>query len=586
MNADRRLRNGEFPLGQLLLAWAAVCAILLLTNAARIASGRFPDPDDVLRLIQVRDLLAGQDWFDLTQYRIDPPNGTVMHWARLADLPVFLVIAALAPLIGQPAAETTALFLVPPLTFLIAALAIGRLAWRLFDARVAIFTVLACGFLPPMLFQFQPMRIDHHGWQIASVAVALWAISRRNARLNGAIAGVAMAFGVSISIEILPIAAAFGLVLFARWWFDHQRRTWLVAYLLALALGLTGFYLGTRGPSLIAYCDAVSPAHLAFFLVAAAGTWLIAQTVRLRGFGLLLLFAGVGGAAAASFLAISPQCVASPFAILDPAVDRYWYRLVMEGQPLWKQEAAAWVPALIQLGAALGVVLVLRQRSMDWVRGWWGEYLVLLLASIALGLLVARSIAFASIIAALPLGWLASTLLLRLRKPGAPLAALGTLVAMIVLLAPMSLVMAARAIIPSEEPAATSVASSSCDIYANASRFRALDTGTIFAPLDMGPAILFETDHKVVATGHHRAADAMAQVIGAFMTEPGEARAIITSRDADYLALCTDIAEARIYANEAPAGLAAQIMAGDQPDWLEKVELGGPPELLVFRVKR
>ena len=61
------------------------------------------------------------------------------------------------------------------------------------DAAGIIFAVLACGFLPALLFQFRPMRIDHHGWQIVCVAFALWAISWRDTRKGGWVAGLAMA---------------------------------------------------------------------------------------------------------------------------------------------------------------------------------------------------------------------------------------------------------------------------------------------------------------------------------------------------------------------------------------------------------
>ena len=585
MHADRRLREGDFPAKGLLLAWLAVCLMLLVTGAARIAAGRFPDPDDVLRLVQVRDLLAGQGWFDLTQYRIDPPTGTVMHWSRLVDIPLLLVIAGLTPLVGQAAAETAALVLLPLLTFGIAAAAVGRLAWRLLGARAAIFTVLACGFLPALLFQFQPMRIDHHGWQVASVAVALWAISRRQAAQSGWIAGLAMAFGVSISLEILPLAAAFGLVLWLRWWFDYKSRDWLVCYMLGLSLGLTGLYLATRGATLAAYCDAISPAHLAFFLVSAAGTWTIASATRLRGFGLALLFALVGALAAGAYALVSPECITTPFAALDPLVDRYWYRLVLEGQPLWKQPLEAWLPAMVQMLAAIGSVLVLRMRSHEWMRGFWGEYLFLLLASTLLGLLVARSLALASIIAAMPLGWLASSLLLRIRQQRAPLASLGIALGIVVLLAPMTLVMALRALVPAGETDVRNVGSGACDIYANAPLLAALETGVVLAPLDLGPAILLDTDHAVVATGHHRAAGAMREVIGSFMGSEQDARTIAARKGADYLALCTDMTEARLYAHAAPDGLAARLLAGDVPDWLERVELGGPEAFAVYRIR-
>ncbi|MBX7458633.1 hypothetical protein K3152_10285 [Qipengyuania sp. 1NDH17] len=584
MTADRRLRDGEFPLKGLLLAWAAVCLILLVTGIGRVLAGRFPDPDDVLRLVQVRDLLAGQGWFDATQYRIDPPQGTVMHWSRLVDIPLLLVIGALTPLAGQAAAETVALVLVPFLTFAIAAAALGRLAWRLLGNRAAIFAVLACGFLPSLLFQFQPMRIDHHGWQVASVAVALWAISRRQATFSGWVAGIAMAFGTSISLEVLPLAAAFAAVLWVRWWFDYKQRDWLVAYMLGLSLGMLGFYLVTRGASTIAYCDAISPAHIAFFLVAAAGTWIIANATKLRGFGLVMLFALVGALAVGAFALISPTCLGTPFAALDPLVDRYWYRLVLEGQPLWKQPPATWVPALVQLLAAIGAVIALHLRSMEWMRGWWGEYLFLLLAATALGLLVARSLAFASIIAAIPLGWLASRLLLRIRQQKAPLASLGLAAIIIVLLAPMSLVMAARALMPAEETEVQNVASGACDIYGNAPLLAKLETGTVIAPLDLGPAILLDTEHSVVATGHHRAAEAMGDVIRTFTSPAGKAREIAKAHNADYLALCTDMTEAALYAHEAPDGLAATLTGGEVPDWLEREDLGGPEEFAVYRV--
>lgn len=44
------------------LAWAMIAALLLVTNLQAILAYRFPDPDDTLRLIEVRDLIAGQGW--------------------------------------------------------------------------------------------------------------------------------------------------------------------------------------------------------------------------------------------------------------------------------------------------------------------------------------------------------------------------------------------------------------------------------------------------------------------------------------------------------------------------------------------
>src|SRR5690349_7387974 len=48
--------------------------------------------DDAMRLVEVRDLLAGQSWFDLVQHRLDPPAGSPMHWSRLIDAPLAAMI--------------------------------------------------------------------------------------------------------------------------------------------------------------------------------------------------------------------------------------------------------------------------------------------------------------------------------------------------------------------------------------------------------------------------------------------------------------------------------------------------------------
>jgi hypothetical protein len=33
-------------------------------------------------MMQVRALIKGQDWFDLRQYRLNPPFGADIHWSR------------------------------------------------------------------------------------------------------------------------------------------------------------------------------------------------------------------------------------------------------------------------------------------------------------------------------------------------------------------------------------------------------------------------------------------------------------------------------------------------------------------------
>ncbi|MGH6787451.1 MAG: hypothetical protein ACREBO_11515, partial [Novosphingobium sp.] len=127
---------------------------------------------------------------------------------------------------------------------------------------------------------------------------------------------------------------------------------------------------------------------------------------------------------------------------------------------------------------------------------------------------------------------------------------------------------------------------STCRIPDAAPALRALPTGNVLAPLDIGPRLLLETEHGVVATGHHRAATAMRAVIDAFTGSPERAREIAAAYRIDYVAFCGDLAEPAIYAEAAPHGFAAQLRGGRTPDWLEPVAMPAGVNLKVWKVLR
>ena len=243
-----------------LLAWLAVVAVFVGTRWQQIANVEFSDIDDQLRLVQVRDLAQGQGWFDLNQQRINPPNGTLMHWSRLVDLPLVLTLRLLTPLLGSALAEQVMLVVVPMLLLGLALFLVARLAWRLFDLELGVLACVLLALSPPFATQFQPLRIDHHGWQIVAVLLAINGLVARRAMLGAWIAGAAIALGLSISLELLPIAALLGGVLALRWFEDRGDRATLFHFSAALAVVSALCFALTRGfADLGAHCDAVSP---------------------------------------------------------------------------------------------------------------------------------------------------------------------------------------------------------------------------------------------------------------------------------------------------------------------------------------
>ena len=158
------------------LAWLAASAWMIFSAIPAIRDWRFPDPDDAMRLVQVRDWLAGQSWFDVTQYRLSAPQGGPMHWSRLVDLPIAAIILLARPFAGQHGAETAALIIVPLLTLGIAMLLVHRIAFRLMGTRAALLAVLATPLSLGAMKQMKILRIDHHGWQIVLALLAMLAI--------------------------------------------------------------------------------------------------------------------------------------------------------------------------------------------------------------------------------------------------------------------------------------------------------------------------------------------------------------------------------------------------------------------------
>ena len=566
-------------LGVALAGWAVVAVLALLRDWPAIASLHFADPDDALRMVQVRDLLAGQGWFDLHQYRIAPPHGTVMHWSRLVDAPIAGVIMLLRPLLGATRAELAAVAIVPLLTLLAAQLCLARLVARQLDPRLVLIATLLMLLMLPAMLQFEPPRIDHHAWQIVAVVAALNALLAKTPRGAALIAGLGLAFGLAVSLELLPFAGLFGALFALRWWRDPAGWRWLAWYLDALVLGSAALFLGTRGlGDLNNYCDTVSPAYLAGLGVIALGVHGLALRAAIPR---AWLVAGLGLAAVAGtvlFLWLAPGCSTGPFARLDPLVRHFWYDNVKEGMPVWRQDwtvlVQMTVPPLVGLGAA---ILLARREAGH----FWGEYALMLGGAVVISLAVSRFSSVSSAVAIVPLTWLVRRCALALSDPRSFRGkALLTAVLVAALLPGLLLDIAGRGYARvvsapvAAQPTQTHEVSDACGQPASLSALARQPRGTILGQFDFGPFILLRTPHSVVATPHHRAAAAMHDTIAAFLAAPDQAHALAAARHVDYVMLCPDLVETHMYMDRAPNGLAAQLLAGKTTDWLEPVALG------------
>jgi hypothetical protein len=567
---------------------AALTLVMFATRLQEVwAHGAFHDPDDAMRLVEVRALLAGQHWYDMTAYRLDPPFGASMHWSRVVDLPIALLIKLFGLFTDTARAEILAR-LVFPFALLLALFAgIAGIADTLLGpaARLpAIGTALFCGCA---IVQFQPGRIAHHAPQIVALVFMVGAALRaldpakaRHAALAGGLAGLSLA----ISLENLPFILGLSGMLVAFWiWRGAALDQMPRFFALGLGAGLLPFFLATVGPDhwFDPVCDAFGAAHLGAGLIGAAGCAALGfQSRRLPTRAHRLAAAVAVAAPVAAFVAVFyPDCLHDPFAKVAPLARAIWISNVSESFPFlrfFKETPVAallsFIPVVLGLCGCLGAAALTRGTTA-------ARFLLLgVLCAIGLALVfwqirVFTSVTPLAILGALPLPVWAHD---RARARGHDILAIFALC----LVFPFTS-FAWIFVLPDE--AAAKRPPNSCMAPGSFEALAALPPGRAVAPIDSGSFLLAHTGMSVFAAPYHRNNDGNLLVFESMMAKPEAARAMLTARGADYVMICPNFGETRGLANRAPEGLAAALLAGEGPDWLIPVP-GGHTPYSVFRL--
>ena len=569
-----RLR-GNLPI---LLIWLAASAVLVLVTRGQIMTGIGWDPDDQLRMVQLRDWLGGQSWFDTTQYRIGEPDSQPMHWPRWIELPLALIFLLLKPLIGVSAAETAAMVIVPLVTLGIAMWLIGKISEQVFDRKIAILAAALTATAVPIVAQIRPMRVDHHGWQIVLALAALWTMFWPDKRKGGLALGAALALWLSISLEGLPLSAAFIVLLTVRWVFRTEEGVRLFWTLLSFLLTSFILYFATQGgfDGAINYCDALSPAHL---WACTAGAAVILPAIKFLPPNIALRIGGLGISALAALAvlhAAAPQCIGGAFNTMDPLVREYWLVNVLEGLPIWYQN---WKTMVTLLGGSIIVGLasllyIMRSQPGEIDRN---RLLVLgyaFLWALLLSLFVQRATAVAAAFALPFMAWAVHQVFVWARGIKRPVSRILATAAVVFLIMPGPLAIALfNGITGDEGQADTDSGTATCKNDESLARLNGLSRSNILAPFDFGPRILLLTPHSVLATSHHRNDKAMADQIRVFTSDPDVARQILEAHNIRYIVACDGEAELEFYARKHPEGLWAKLVKGEKPDWLQPVQI-------------
>ncbi|MEO8453988.1 MAG: AcrB/AcrD/AcrF family protein [Sphingomicrobium sp.] len=572
-----------------LIVWLGFCGWFIFSEWNSIRHFALGDTDDNMRIMQVRGLLHGQGWFDLRNYRMNPPFGANIHWSRLVDLPIAGLILLLRPILGGAGAERWAVAIAPLLPYLLLLYALALTARRLIDPRAYPLAFLALFFAGSANGMFMPERIDHHGWQLALLALGMSAIADPKRVRGGLTLGMASALSLAIGLEMLIYIAVMGVATALFWVADAEERERLRAYAVSLG-GATAlsFLAFASYANRQAVCDALSPVWLSDVLLGGALLYGL-SLLPIADWRKRLAVAALAGAVAAAFHALMwPNCLQRLEGV-SPEVYRLWLSHVKEARPVYSH---GWRIATLIVGLPVtglvgwGFLVWIRRSEPDRLRRVLGAAAPGIAATVLLlwqtrtgpaAQMLATIGAAALVWYLVPVAWRAKSAVVRV---------LGAVV--IVVAGAGAAVPFVVGFIPEEKPtpaqAAIGKANSLCNSLWGYHPVALQPKGVVFTFVDLGPRLITVTHHDALAGPYHRNGEQIADIMNAFRGSADQAHRLIAKYHSTYLLTCPKSSTTTIFMSEARTGFYAQLEAGQVPKWLTPVALPKDSPFKMWRV--
>lgn len=566
------------------LALAAALALVLslvwtLNDWPRLSRMLLPDNDDMVRLAQVRDWLAGQPLNDWTQYRMTPPLGAPMHWSRVNDAGIAGLILAATPLLGRAQAELFAVIAYPALLFACALFLSARIGRRLWGTEAGPVAAVLTALAYPGTTVFIPGRIDHHALQVVLLQLIVLLLMQAPRLRGGVLTGALVAITLVVGLETAPqIVALVGCLVLL--WVDRGKAE--RARLAGFAAGITAvtllFFLFLR-PTYwnAALCDGFTPASVAAAVALGLALGALAVATPHLGTWRLRLTAGavLGACAVAAVLLAFPACLQGPYGAMHPFLRTAFMPYINEANSVFAQPRIARVIATGGLVATATIVsawMLVRERAR------WQLVLPLAAAIGISGVVMLFQMRGAYVGAPLVAPMLAVLVVMARRRSRHRLpAVVGAWIAG----AGMAYVAIPEQIETLAAPAADEAGS-----HANTPRlactggdaWRLLDgfpPGRVMAGSNVAAYLIGATHHATVGAGYHRNDAGNMAVYRFFLSAPEQARAIGRAWQVDYVAFCPDDFGEIDVTRRYPASLAARLERDDPPSWLRPLPLHG-----------
>jgi hypothetical protein len=578
------------------LTWFGV-AVLLVLRAAYAPGGLVLSTDDNMRLVEVRDLLSGQSWFDTTQWRMNAPYGLPMHWSRLVDVGIAGLILLFRLVTNPKTAETWALYVWPLLPLLPALLALTHIAYRLTDRIGALFALALGASCVAAIIPFKPGNIDHHNVQLAlSLSMVACLIDVNRSCWAGAFAALAAALTMGVGMETLPYVLMAFLALAVWWIVDGGFSTNVAAFGITFAIANLLLLFSTTATAyrFSSACDTFSGFYA--LVGAITGLGIVALTKLARLATAAQRAAGAAGLCVVVLIAaavIGPACLRGPYAAVDPRIVPIWFSGVDEVQSPFTMGRMApgdfvggYLYCVLAAAASGAAIFLVRRQS----RPAMGMICAIAFVAFVIASIEMRALYFAVVFATPGVVVVAIRLLERV-PVSKTVSILATFAAVLVSSDASYAFVGER--IQKSLPLARQYTPvqmkwvDACMMPPAFHQLAALPRGRVAALIDMGPMILASTHHSTLAGPYHRNAAGILDAFAIFAGSAVEQRATLRRRSVDYVAICTPEPDYKHWGRKAkPDSLLKADAKGEVEPWLEPVvtqPIGG--EIRIFRVR-
>lgn len=578
------------------------------------SSGELGGPDDFLRMSQVHSWMQGQGWFDLTAYKMAPPQGGDIHWTRLIDVPIATLIYLFQIFLSFEKATNLAAIVWPLLLMLVTLSIWTFICDRLLDNyprwMPALFGILSIS----SINQFSVGRVDHHNVQILFFGLMILGLVNRDRKWGDYLIGFAVAFSMSVGAESLILTLLILAIIGFEWASSSDlngKGMIRVGFALIIStLVLYGLNIAPKDYFEVSI-DANSFFYLCAFVLVGIAFLILGvlsdvtnKSGKITTF-ILRIFVGaiVAGLVLGVLYIAFPDYLANPYIIVSEEVKNRWLNYVSEAKslslvlddfPFHWLATVGYYSFILLIGAV--VLFKEKYRSTKTIS------LYIILFACVLGTLwqvrVIRTAAFLVV----PFCVIFSTLcwnFLKEKYRQEKLFLYGFQSGIVMFQVSIFWYIAGALFFPlanvSKASTESNLDASSISETLNARRqpthclanfdfafLKTLPTSNVVSDLTTSTALMFHTGHSVISGPYHRNQRAILDTLDFMGTNEAKAKAVARKYQLSYLGLCTG-KNANLARDYVMGSVTDKLLKGNIPDWLEEVSPKGE-RLRVFKI--